>query len=104
MSKNKDQAARFPEKWLKKLPTGWAEEAEAMSTEDLKKAIVSSEGNIYSIEKEKEADTKLNSAKELVKEYSGGYRDAINCQSAKIKYALHLLEGKGVDLDSQDKD
>jgi hypothetical protein len=38
----------------------------------------------------------------LVKEYKAPYTDAIKAQTAKIKYALFLLEGKGVDLDNKD--
>ena len=73
-----------------------------ISLDDLKKIIVTSEGNIYTIEKEKDDDTKLNAAKELVKEYSAPYRDAIKVQTAKVKYALFLLEGKGEELDNKD--
>lgn len=111
MSKNNNQLANqdgdsvlFPEKWakvLKSLPE-FKEIADAASTEDLKKIIVTSEGNIYTIEKEKTDDVKLNAAKELVKENSAPYRDAAKVQMAKIKYALFLLEGKGVDLDNKD--
>ncbi len=94
----------FPEKWakvLKELPE-FKDTADAASTDDLKKIIVTCEGNIYTIDKEKDDDTKLNAAKDLVKEYSAPYRDAIKVQTAKIKYALYLLEGKGVDLDNKD--
>lgn len=94
----------FPEKWtkvLKEIPE-FKDTADAASTEELKKIVVDCEGNIYTIEKEKEADTKLNSAKELVKEFSEPYRDAIKTQTAKIKYALFLLEGKGVSIDSRE--
>lgn len=103
---NKDNSdpVTFPEKWakvLKDLPE-FKETADAASTDDLKKIIVECEGNIYTIEKEKDSDSKLNSAKELVKEYSAPYRDAVKAQTAKVKYALFLLEGKGVDLDNKD--
>lgn len=103
MTDKKDMS--FPAKWQKvidKLPE-FKDIAEASSVEDLKKIIVRSEGNIYTIEQEKSNDTKLNGAKDLVKEYTEPYRDGIKCQMAKIKYALHLLEGKGEDLDNQDK-
>ena len=96
--------ANFPDKWWKiiqKLPE-FKDTADAASVEDLKKIVVTSEGNVYTIEQEKQADVKLNAAKELVSEYSGPYRDAINAQTAKIKYAMFLLEGKGVELDNQD--
>lgn len=103
MSKKDDQApTTFPEKWykiLKDLPE-FKDSADASSPEDLKKIIVTCEGNIYTIDKEKDEDVKLSGAKECVKEYSAPYRDALKVQMAKIKYALFLLEGKGVDLDN----
>jgi hypothetical protein len=102
MSQDNQEMVVFPEKWakiLKDLPE-FKEIADAASVEDLKKMIVTSEGNIYTIEKEKEQDVKLNAAKELVKEHSAPYRDAIKVQTAKIKYSLFLLEGKGEDVGS----
>ena len=105
MSKKDDKdPTTFPEKWakvLKELPE-FKDTADAASPEDLKKIIVTCEGNIYTIEKERDEDVKLNSAKELVKDFSAVYRDGAKVQMAKIKYALFLLEGKGVDLDNKD--
>lgn len=92
----------FPDKWLKKLPDGFVDTANGMKDDELKKAIFDSEGNIYTIDKEKETDVKLNAAKEIAKDLSGPYRDAKACQTAKIKYALFLLEGRGINLDSKD--
>jgi hypothetical protein len=105
MSKKKDDSAptTFPEKYYKiisKLPE-FKDTADASSVDDLKKILVECEGNIYTIEKAMAEDVKLNGAKELVKEYSESYRDGLKAQTAKIKYALFLLEGKGVDLDNQ---
>lgn len=105
MSKTANQApTEFPKKWwtvIKDLPE-FKDTADAASVDDLKKIIVTCEGNIYTIDQEKDADTKLTGAKELVKEYSEPYRDALKVQTAKIKYVLFLLEGKGVDLDNKD--
>jgi len=104
MSNKDSEQSEFPDKYakiIKSLPE-FKDIADAASPEDLRKIIVESEGNIYTIEKEKSEDVKLNSAKELVKEYSASYRDAIKAQTAKVKYALFLLESKGVDLDNQD--
>ena len=94
----------FPEKWLKVLKEmpEFKDTADSSSTEDLKRIVVTCEGNIYTIEKEKDADVKLNSAKELVKEFSAPYRDAIKAQTVKVKYAMFLLEGKGINLDNKD--
>jgi len=105
MSKKDDQMPNtFPEKWakvLKDLPE-FRDTADAASTDDLKKIIVTCEGNIYTVEKEKDDDVKLTGAKELVKEMSAPYKDALKVQMAKIKYSLFLLQGKGVDLDNKD--
>jgi len=96
--------SEFPEKWnkiLRDLPE-FKDIAEAANAEELKKMIVLAEGNIYNIEQEKENDNKLNAARELVKEHSAPYRDAMRTQTAKIKYCLFLLEGKGTELGDQD--
>jgi hypothetical protein len=99
MSKS-EEANMFPAKWakvLKDLPE-FKENAESSSVDDLKKIVLSCEGNLYNIEKEKSLDVKLNGAKELVKEYTAPYRDAMKVQTAKIKYALFLLENKGEEV------
>lgn len=104
MSKNKDEQTLFPEKYakvLKSIPE-FKDTADAASAEDLKKIIITCEGNLYTLEKEKSEDSKLNGAKELVKEYSEPYRDAAKVQMTKIKYALFCLEGKGHDLDNKE--
>lgn len=94
----------FPDKWAKKLPSNFQDEANAMSEEDLKKVIVESEKNLYTIDKEKEADQKLAGAKEIAKTLSGAYREASSAQNAKIKYVMFLLEGRGVDLSRTDSE
>jgi len=91
----------FPDKWMKKIQD-WKETADAMDESSLKKTIIECEGNIYIIDKEKLADVKLKAAKEIVKEHSAPYNEAKSVQTAKIKYALYLLENKGVNLDSTD--
>jgi hypothetical protein len=91
-------------KWddiIKKMPE-FKDTADAASEEDLKKIIVECEGNLYTVDKEIEADGKLAGAKEIVKELSEPYKDAKKAQQAKIQYALFLLEGKGVDLNNKD--
>jgi len=103
-TKDNNDPVTFPEKWakvLKELPE-FKETADAASTDELKKIIVTCEGNIYTVDKEQEADVKLTAAKELAKDLSEPYRDAKKVQMAKIQYALFLLEGKGVDLDNKD--
>jgi hypothetical protein len=95
----------FPAKWLKVLKDlpEFKDSAEAASVEDLKKMIITAEGNISNIEKEKESDDKLNAAREIIKDLSAPYRDAIKCQMCKVKYALFLLDGKGEALGDIEK-
>jgi hypothetical protein len=66
--------------------------------------IVLAEGNIYEIENSKANDTKLNAAKEVAKDASAPYSDAIKCQRAKIAYSIFLLEGKGVEIGDKETD
>jgi hypothetical protein len=108
MSKSDEQSLpnAFPEKWakiLKDLPE-FKDTADAANVEDLKKIIITSEGNIFTIEGAQGADVKLSGAKELVKEMSGPYKDALKVQMAKIKYALFCLEGKGTELGDKESE
>jgi hypothetical protein len=94
----------FPKKWakiIKELPE-FTDIIESAGTKELKKIIIECEDHLYTIEKEKEGDVKLNSAKELVKEYSAPYRDSMNVQTAKIKYIMHILEKRGISLNNED--
>ncbi len=106
MRAKKDQGplTSLPKKWNKLIEAmpEFKESADSGSVEDLKKIIVECEGNLYTINKEKDADIKLTGAKEVVKTVAEPYRDAINHQQAKIQYALLCLESKGVDLDNKE--
>jgi len=101
---SEEMPTTFPKKWLKVLAEmpEFKDTADSASPEELKKIIVQCEGNIYTVQKEKSENTKLAGAKDLVKEFSQPYRDAVKHQTAKIQYALFLLEGKGINLDNQD--
>lgn len=93
----------LPKKWddlIKKMPE-FKDTADAADVDGLKKIIVECEGNIYTVSKEEDDDTKLSAAREMVKEMSAPYRDAKKHQQAKIQYALLCLESKGVDLDNK---
>lgn len=93
----------LPKKWddlIKKMPE-FKETADAASVDDLKKIIVECEGNLYTVNREEEADDKLTAAREQAKEWAAPYRDAKKHQQAKIQYALLCLESKGIDLDNK---
>ena len=101
MPKMKQNDGEFPAKYEKKLPTGFKEDADSFDEDKLKSTILESESNIVTIDREMSQDSKLQGAKELVKDLASGYRDAKSCQTAKIKYCLHLLESKGISLGSE---
>jgi hypothetical protein len=93
----------LPKKWddlIKKMPE-FKDTADAASVDELKKIIVECEGNIYTVNREEDADDKLTAAREMSKELAAPYRDAKKVQQAKIQYALLCLESKGVDLDNK---
>jgi hypothetical protein len=104
MSKTEEQEmpTTFPKKWaklIKDMPE-FKEICESASVDELKKIVLTSEGNIYTIEAAKLSDIKLEGAKELVKEMTAPYTESLRAQMAKIKYALFCLEGKGEDLNN----
>jgi len=86
----------FPDKWLKKLPTGWSDGAESMKDDELKEVIVKSRRMIAELERDMENDDKLKVLKDDVKMLVGGYRDAQTAEDAKVRYACFLLKERGV--------
>lgn len=95
MSKNNSSSGSFPQKWASKLPGDFAEKAESMSLDDLKKKLVECERTISSTEKDMESDTKLNSAKEEVKELAATYKEILNAHKAMVKYLVYVIDGRG---------
>lgn len=83
-------------KLRKILPPGLPEDIEAMSPDELQKRIVDSESNIKEAEASRDNDEQLKGARELVKDLSEPYRDAMKVQRAIQRYALLILESKGV--------
>lgn len=94
----------FPNKYLKILKSfpDFKDAADGASVEELKEMVLKAEKNIYVIEQEKAADMKLAGLKEQLKDINGAFSDAKKCQTAKLQYALYMLESKGQDMDSRD--
>jgi hypothetical protein len=85
----------FPKKWEKKLPGDFKDAAEAKSNDELLKEILKSAGIMSDLEKDMDNDAKLQSLKEDLKALSGGYKDELNSEQAKINYCLFLLRQRG---------
>lgn len=88
-------ANKFPAKHAKNLPTGFADEADAMKEDQLRACIVTSSNNLAITEIEMAENKDLQRLKEKVKDASAGYNDAKKAQRAKIAYCLHRLEEMG---------
>lgn len=105
MSKNDDGAPPIPKKWMKLLTEDWRSAADSKSTDELKKNIVQWEQAISSTEKDMDNDSALNGIKEKMtdlkedlKEKSTVYKESITQCTAQIKYAVHLLDSRGVQV------
>lgn len=98
MSK-KSETPEFPEKKLKKLPTGFKEDADGLDVTSLKREIINASYNIRVVQTERDNDEKLAAAKEEVKLLSSAYREAEVAQDAKRDYCLFLLEQRGEKMD-----
>lgn len=89
---------------LKNLPVAWKDEADAMSTDQLRAAIVEATANLTQVERSAEEDKEFQKLKDAAKEAGAGYSDAKKALKAKIDYALHRLSEKGaIDLDADEE-
>jgi hypothetical protein len=84
------------DKITKALGVSVKDEMDAMDPDALRGCIVEAEQTIAETDAAMEADDKLNGAKEIVKDLRSAYTDVKKAQKAKTKYALYLLEEKGV--------
>ena len=80
------------------LPPGFKDEADAMDEATLRDTVVRADARAAEIAREEKADTKPQGAKDLVKDLSGGYRDARKAQAVKTAYCLHRLAEMGSPL------
>lgn len=85
----------FPKKWASKLPDGFDDAVASLDSGEVKEKILKCEETLITIERELEGDEKLAALKESVKDLAGGYRDAMNCEKAKIKYLMFLRAERG---------
>lgn len=90
----------FPEKYMKKIAElpDFVDGVNTMDTEEIKRKILESEGDLYEIDNAKEADKELSDAREKVKEFSKPYRESKGLETAKLKYCIYILETRGINL------
>lgn len=99
MVKKKDgndvDSSSFDPKWKNKLPDGWMDGAEAMTTDDLKKKLLECENTIVSTEKDMDTDARLEAAKQDAKLLASAYKEVLTEQKAMIKAVVFILNSRG---------
>lgn len=88
----------FPEKLNKKLPEGFTDNVNSMDTDEIKKLILLSEGNIYNIQGDLDTNEKILEMKENLKEAVSPYREGMAGEKAKIVYCLWVMQERGMEI------
>lgn len=88
----------FSKKWEKKLPEPIEDtknRIEAMSDEEIKKKIVAWTQAASNCEKDLDADPRLESLKQEIKEIKMPYVEAVNHCLAQARFGAYVLETRG---------
>ena len=94
--KKANENGSFPKKYYDVLKTSQTmQDLDAMDEDGLRNSIVESENVLEQTAREIEANPDISKLKEDLKALTEGYREVKKFQTAKIKYALHVLEQKG---------
>lgn len=85
----------FPDNLLKKIPDVWKNNVETKTNEELEQEILRSEQIISNTEKDIKKDDKIKALNEQLKDLKGGYKDLMDTEKAKVKYALYKINERG---------
>lgn len=94
-AQNSDDGPTLESKYLEKLPEGFWESAQSMSSDELKKKLVEVETDISSTERDMKNDPKLLQAKEDVKILSQSYKEILTPSKAVVKAIVAVLGDRG---------
>lgn len=81
-------------KWEKILSDTYVSTNLSISEEEATAKLVEAQFAIKQINQEKEDDTQLASAREIVKELGAGYSAASKHEKAKVEFLLEVIEGR----------
>jgi hypothetical protein len=81
-------------KWEKILSDTYVSTNLNLSEEEATAKLIEAQFAIKQIGQEKEDDTQLSSAKEIVKELGAGYSAASKHEKAKVEFLLEIIEGR----------
>lgn len=78
-------------KWEKVLTESWVNNNTGLTEDDAKAKLVQCEFDIKNTLTEKEHDTQLTAAREIVKDLNSGYGAAVKYEKAKIEFLLERI-------------
>jgi len=81
-------------KWEKILSDTYVSTNLSLSEEEATAKLIEAQFAIKQINQEKEDDTQLSSAREIVKELGAGYSAASKHEKAKVEFLLEIIEGR----------
>ena len=87
-------ANKSEKKWSKILSDTYVSTNITLSEEEASKKLIEAQFAIKQINEEKEEDTQLSSAREIVKELGAGYAAASKHEKAKVEFLLEVIEGR----------
>lgn len=79
-------------KWEKLLSETFVSNNLSLSEEEAKTKLIEAQFQIKSILNEREEDSQLNAAKEIVKDLNAGYNSVMAVEKAKIEFLLEVIE------------
>lgn len=79
-------------KWEKILSETFVSNNINLSEEEAKTKLIDAQFQAKSILNDKEDDSQLNAAKEIVKDLNAGYNSALAVEKAKIEFLLEVIE------------
>jgi hypothetical protein len=79
-------------KWEKVLSESYVASKHNLTEAEAEKELISSEFAIKQLNYDKENDSQLNAAKEIVKDLNAGYASAAKYEKAKIEFLLEKIE------------
>lgn len=83
------------EERIKKDSPEFVAEVVALSVDELNARVLTLTKELEQIEETKEEDVELQSARELVAEYSGPYNEGKRVAKLRTKYLIQLIKEKG---------
>ncbi len=95
MATDIERADKLEKKFTDKLPEDWRVRVQAMSTDELKAAIIEVSHNENENQRAKEADEVLAEAHAKHADLAAPYKDNSSIHKLKIKFVLRELERNG---------